>query len=582
MADASDRRPAPSATGTIADRPLAHLLVYARNKRLTGKLELHAPDGRNGTIDLWRGRITATRTSPAVAYFGAVAYELGCIDTPTLDATLLEVAKQKRLHGEILVERGDLTTTQRDLILAEQTCRKVHALFAYPPEASFAFYESVPVAAEPPLTLDPIAPVWRGLRDHPPTESVKEIIARYASANLRMVNEGPVGRAGLTTDEMELCDAMAFKAMTIAQMRAASSLPSARLELLVYLLVITKCVEAQAPASSPSIPAAPESRPLPAPPSSRPETPRPLASGSQPRMPVMPRSVLTPGAPLPRTISSPAMAAAGSGEMRTVSMSFKVPSRPSFPAAAPVAASIGATFGPAEVGPVGIAERAARASGDALFESLGLADGASVEAVRAAFFRLTKLWHPDKLPADLEPFRVECTKIFDQMVRAHQVLTDPEQRKAHLDRRAAEKEPRPRKDVMRDIDTALMKRDFAFIEEHARALVEADGDDAEAEALVAWAITSAGEAPEDVLREALPALDRAVNTDRYCERAYYYRGVFHKRLGNSGGAFRDFSRVVQLNPKHIDAQREVRLFEMRARKGSGEHSLDALKKQKKK
>ena len=33
---------------------------------------------------------------------------------------------------------------------------------------------------------------------------------------------------------------------------------------------------------------------------------------------------------------------------------------------------------------------------------------------------------------------------------------------------------------------------------------------------------------------------------------------------------------MHLNPKHVDAQREVRIFEMRARKGSGEHALDAL------
>lgn len=54
------------------------------------------------------------------------------------------------------------------------------------------------------------------------------------------------------------------------------------------------------------------------------------------------------------------------------------------------------------------------------------------------------------------------------------------------------------------------------------------------------------------------------------------RGMIHKRLGNSAGAFRDFSRAVQLEPKHLDAQREIRIFEMRARKGSGEHALDAL------
>ncbi|NVL83864.1 hypothetical protein, partial [Escherichia coli] len=85
----------------LATRPLVHLLVYARNRRLSGLLELHAPDGRSGTMSLWRGRIHDTRTVPPNTYFGAVAYELGHIDTATLDSTLLEIAKTKRLHGEV-------------------------------------------------------------------------------------------------------------------------------------------------------------------------------------------------------------------------------------------------------------------------------------------------------------------------------------------------------------------------------------------------------------------------------------------------------------------------------------------------
>src|SRR5262245_23587468 len=121
MAETSEERPAPSAVGTIASRPIVHLLVYARNRRLSGTLEVRAADGRSGVLELWRGRIDAsrTRTSPAVAYFGAVAYELGVIDTATLDATLLEIAKSKRLHGEVLVERGAITAEQRDTVLTE-------------------------------------------------------------------------------------------------------------------------------------------------------------------------------------------------------------------------------------------------------------------------------------------------------------------------------------------------------------------------------------------------------------------------------------------------------------------------------
>ena len=87
----------------------AHALVYARNRRLTGRLELTAPDDRRAAVTLWRGRITAVETTPLGlcpgGFFGAVVYELGYIDSQTLDASLLEIAKTKRLHGEVLIER---------------------------------------------------------------------------------------------------------------------------------------------------------------------------------------------------------------------------------------------------------------------------------------------------------------------------------------------------------------------------------------------------------------------------------------------------------------------------------------------
>ena len=575
MADASDQRPAPSAVGTLANRPLVHLLVYARNRSLTGKLELHAAGGRNGTVDLWRGRITGARTAPPVAYFGTVAYELGMVDTVTLDATLLEISKTKRLHGEVLVERRALTPLQRDDVLREQACRKIHHLFSLPPEASFAFYDARPPANDPPFTLDPIKPAWRGLRENAPVDSVREVLARFATTALRLSNEGPVARAGFTIEETALCEALIRKSMNLAQLRATSALPAARVDLLVYLLVITKCAE-PAVASTPAMPATRTSEPN-----------IPAARASQPSIAVPPsRPAMRAGAPpdsANRTSSSAGMPAADSGEMR-ISLSFRVPSvttQSANPSSTRTAAKLAPTFGPSDLGAAGIAHRAQSVDSEDLFEALGLPDGAPAEAARAAYFRLARLWHPDKLAPDLAPFRSEVEKIFSHMTRAHVALTDPAAHRAYLathDQAAAASAitSKPRKDVIRNIEQELAKRDFLSAEQTARHLVDHDPDDTEAQALVAWAATSAGEAAEETLRALLPELDRVVKQDTYCERAYFYRGVFHKRLGNGAAAFRDFTHAVRLNPKHVDAQREIRIFEMRARKGSGEHALDVL------
>jgi tetratricopeptide (TPR) repeat protein len=169
------------------------------------------------------------------------------------------------------------------------------------------------------------------------------------------------------------------------------------------------------------------------------------------------------------------------------------------------------------------------------------------------------------------------------MTRAHQTLCDKDARQEYILARSSgggSANPgapqRARRDVVRDVQTALQNRQFELAREFADELVaQSDADDAEALSLHAWVSVRAGEATEDELRAALPKLDRAVNLDRTCDWAVYHRGMLHKRLNNLQPAFRDFARAVQLNPNNIDAEREVRIFAMRVRKGSGEHKMIA-------
>lgn len=547
MTEASRERRAPSATGMLAQRPLAHLLVYARTRRLSGLLELHADDGRGGTIVLVGGRITGVRLSPPDAYFGVIAYELGRIDAETLNATLLEIAATRRRHGELLVERGALTPAARDEILVEQVCRKVHRLFELPEDAGFAFYDDPPGAAAPSFSVDPLGPVWRGLREQSSPPGLAEVLARCASAPLRLVDEALVAEPGFAADERALLRALAERPTTLAAAKAASSLPAPRVDLLAYLLMIAKAAE---PASAEPAAAAASSA---------------AASSAE------------------AEVERPAITKPPAGETRA-SMSFRVSMLPSLPSMPPPRTPSSAAFvgppqlGPNELGAAGIARRARGLAHEGYFEALGLPEGASAEAARAAFFRLSRLWHPDKLAPELAPFRGEVAQIFAHLLRAQQTLTDPDARRAWLATHASNAPARERKDVIRDIDRALAQRDLECARSESQSLLDADADDAEAMAIVAWLRASAGEGDEDAFRAALPLLDKAVNTDRTCERASYYRGVVHKRLGNVPAAFRDFTRVVQLDPHHIDAQRELRIIEMRARKGSGEHALDAVRK----
>jgi hypothetical protein len=92
MGDESNTAPTPTAQGTLEARPLSHLLVYLRTKRLTGRLMLRAVDGRGGAIAVWRGQATAARTAPPMGFFGSVAAEMGLVEPATAETTLREAA----------------------------------------------------------------------------------------------------------------------------------------------------------------------------------------------------------------------------------------------------------------------------------------------------------------------------------------------------------------------------------------------------------------------------------------------------------------------------------------------------------
>jgi len=373
----SGLRSVPIASGTLSGVPLAHALVYIRNKRLSGVLELRASAERHAWLAFWRGLVVSSMTTPTVARFGTVVYELGIIDGDTLDETAIESAKAQRPQMDILLTRGAITPEQRDQILVEQARRRVHHLFTLPPSTTFTFREGSPSTSEPSIAVDVLAPVWRGLCDFPPDARAAEVLARLGQRPLRVVSEAVMERAELKPQEIALLEALTKKPMSLAQLRAASSLPAARVDLLAYLLVITRCIE--------------------------------VDGAEQAALP------------------SAAMWVAASAEPRPVTSA----STDRLTAAAQAAASLG----PSQLGAAGIRRRAAGLATETPFATLGLVEGASSEAARAAFFRLGKLWHPDRLPKELEEVRAEVALIYAQMTQAQRLLTDPNARPAIVSRR---------------------------------------------------------------------------------------------------------------------------------------------------
>lgn len=354
-------------------------------------------------------------------------------------------------------------------------------------------------------------------------------------------------------------------------------------------LVQTEVPQARAPAVAPtvkaSVPATPEvSRPAPAPapaPEARPSTPG-QASQVQPpedwdelalgeddlvgeptdeaskqrRQRLLQRTLETLGPPAASPAPAPGVAPAAAS-----------------PAAARPAPSAPAPSAPDEQQLAQLIEQRyadVQAKRDH-FTTLGLAIGPEVkrEQVKTAFLALAKRFHPDRLPPALSALAPKMTAVFEAIREAYEVLYDDAKRAAYLQELRSkvptQSAPRPGgvdpNDLFKMGEVFFRKRDFAAAVEHFERAYSADPK-ALYLAACAWAIYMDPQRKAEVPK-AKQMMAEALKRDANCDRAHYQLGVIARVEGDMDRAERHFREAVRANPKHLEANQELRLIEMR-------------------
>ena len=544
MLDSAESRPAPSANGTLAKTPLVHLLLYVLDKKLSGSLELAAPDGRAASVVLVGGQPAKVRTIEPALRLGRVLADLGLIAEEPLTRALAELAKPRasgpRLLGEVLVAQGALDAVRLRRGLHEQLARRLGHCAGMPPDTAYSYFDGFDAlkgwggaAAE---GIDPFGVLWGIVREAPPWQHVQAAIARVGGSALRLRGDD-LSRLGLTGGELAAATLLRARPMPAADLARAGQLDERTGQLLIYLLLATKQIDV--------LPA--QARPPPRPPvvAERPARPGPGAP-TAPTLPASPPAPRAPSlAPGPRPQGRAPVAAMPPGLSPEHAERWKE-----------------------------IVGRAATIDRADYFGMLDVARDATTEEIESAYFALAKVWHPDRLPADLAAVRDPCARVFGRMSEARQTLTDEKMRGRYMKLLAeGSGSPETQETVARVVDASTQfqkaevyfkRNDLVMAEEGVRRAIELDPTQPDYHAMLAWLIACKPESQSgQATLQAIRMLDRAVAMSDRSEKAFFWRGLLYKRLGKIDLSVRDFQKAFELNPRNIDAAREVRLHTMR-------------------
>jgi hypothetical protein len=374
-------------------------VAYARDKRLTGSLEVtRRSDGTSATLLLDRGSLAKVKTSAPIAFLASVLYELGYVEHSDLTASLFELSRRERLHGEILLSNGQVTPANLHHALKEQMSRKLDHVLALG-QVAFAFHADVDLLAsyggKETVRIDPLAAIWRSVRDTPPEEHLRASLDRVGDLPCQLVASDDIPRFKFDREELALVERMRGKELSLDVLSAMNIVPPRKAELLFYTLLITKQLEGGSPPSSKPVPPS-------SPTSGRTWTWRGPASALL--------EAASSGPPPPPPSSRP-------------SSTSNAPGPITVPRAAPLPVT----------GSHGVFERARTILREDYFQRLGVARDASPEAVEAAFQEATRLWCGQAPPGVAGAEEAQET-VVTALVEAHETLKDPGLRRAYVKR----------------------------------------------------------------------------------------------------------------------------------------------------
>jgi tetratricopeptide (TPR) repeat protein len=215
------------------------------------------------------------------------------------------------------------------------------------------------------------------------------------------------------------------------------------------------------------------------------------------------------------------------------------------------------------------------------FQRLSLTRESGEAQVEQSFIALRTLWDPELLPPALEEAKNDCSFVMSCLLEAYTTLSNPARRAEYAQSLTTAALRAPAEQLEADLAACgttdpyeaatgcFARGDLDRAERLARRATKTTPEAGGPLALLAWIeATKPQNASADETKKRIAMLDRAIRADGSLVQAYYWRGLLHKRIESHNAALSSFRKVVELNPKHMDAVREIRVYEMRIRRNS--------------
>lgn len=515
-------------SGTLEEQPLPVVLVRLFTSQSTGILKLSSRAGVH-QVYFRDGFPVAVALPGSAELLGKVMQEMGVLDDATYKRTLAEPPKQGQRYGSMLIEKHLVTEAQLRLALKAQVRRKLHRLF-FLADASFRFepgQHDQGLQNQDSLRVHPFRAIYHGVRTAWGAERLATALAPIADKAIQCTLDAEaLGRYGVGPDDGRVGELLRKGYWALTDLRDASPLPPQPLHALVFALSVTGALSVK----------------------TREEVPRlraPVGDGAKPREagardPADFRRTQPPTTRQRRSTLPPA-AAAGSPDITTVRQQIQL--------------------------------KAKVVETENLFQVLGVPEEASSEDVKRAYFEAAKRYHPDRLVSmGLESMRAQVDIIFRRVSEAYGTLYDDQRRsqyRAQIGGGGGGEGPQAREQARKIIDAEMSFRrgeimlrmnDYVgAVREFERAMTD-NPEEGEHLAYLSWARLCAKQiAPA----EAKDLLQHAIKMSPRCARAHYFLGMCMKEDNDVAHAASMFKKASELDERLIEAERELRLIQMR-------------------